>query len=532
MKERHAGRPTLGAALVNGLLLSGVLASATLALGCTRSEAETTSPRPLAVPGNLSGEAPGNLSGELRSEETVNTASFEPIDLATELPPGVEDLGTRRAGSDWPTFLGARQDARSTESGIVWPEGGPPILWHRAVAEGYSMPTVAHGRLFLFDRHGDRARLSALESETGKELWRAEYPSVYVDAFQYSGGPRSSPLVDGDRVYALGVDGRLRCHRVVDGRVVWERDTVADFGVVQNFFGIASTPVISEGLLIVPVGGSPEGREYDIHAGEVAPNQSGIVAFDKLTGEVRYRAFDELASYSSPVLRSFRGEPTALWFGRSDLWLFDPRNGDLRARFPWKAKRVYSVNAANPVTSGPEIFLSEAYEKGGVLLRYRSKGSAESQASAGASARDAELEVVWEDPPRRGQSMANHWNTAIHHGGHLYGSSGEKSGSAELRAVVWSTGEVKWSERGLKRATMLYVDGHFVVLGEYGDLRLIEATPEAYTEVGRASPETSVHGETRSLLRFPAWSPPILAHGILYVKGADHLVALDLIPPS
>lgn len=448
-------------------------------------------------------------------------AVFEPVDLRSERPRGLANLWTRKSGSDWPTFLGPRQDARSTESGIVWPEGGPPILWHRATGEGYSMPTVALGRLFLFDRHDDRARLTALHAETGEELWRSEYPSTYIDAFEYSGGPRSSPVIDADRVYAFGVDGRLRCHRMADGEVVWEVDTEEVFGVVQNFFGVAASPVVFDDLLIVPVGGSPKGEAHDIHAGAVKPNGSGIVAFDKSTGEVRYRAFDELASYSSPVLRNYAGRPRVLWFGRFDLRVFDPRDGRLFARFPWKAKRVYSVNAANPVTAGAEIFLSESYEKGGVLLSYR-----ETSEPAGAA-----LESVWQDG-RRNQAMANHWNTAVYHQGHLYGSSGEKSGSAELRAVEWATGEVKWSKPGLKRSTLLYVDDHFVVLGEYGDLLLIEATSEAYRQIGETKLEAEIGGRTRPLLRFPAWNPPILAHGILYVRGADRLVALDLIPST
>ncbi|REJ77160.1 MAG: hypothetical protein DWQ30_15870 [Acidobacteria bacterium] len=433
-------------------------------------------------------------------------------------------LPLSRPGSaeDWPTFLGPRQDARSAETGLLldWPEQGPPILWTLRVGEGYSMPSIAGGVLLHFDRVGDEARLSAHDALTGELRWRQSYPSTYVDAFEFSGGPRASPVIDGELVFAFGVDGVLRCHRLSDGAVVWERRTGEEYGVVTNFFGVGSTPLVVGELLIVPVGGSPPAppRGWDIHQGEVPANGSGIVAFDKRTGEERWKGIDDLASYSSPVLRrSPAGEPEVAWFGRERLWLFAPGDGRVRASFPWRAEKIYSVNAATPVLSGNEIFLSESYQKGGVLLR-------DAVGDGGAQ----RLEVVWADPPRRGQAMANHWNTAVLDDGTLYGSSGEKSGSAELRAVDWATGEVLWSRRGLRRSTATWVEGHLVVLGEYGELVLIEATRQAYREKARLELRSAA-GER--LLRHPAWSPPAISQGVLYVAGDRQLVALDLRPP-
>ena len=248
-----------------------------------------------------------------------------------------ENLWTRSQGEDWPTFLGPRQDGRSAETGLLadWPEAGPPIVWHKVVGEGYSMPSVDRGRLFHFDRERDAARLRAFAIETGEELWRSEYESTYEDAFGYSGGPRATPVVDGDFVYAFGVDGVLRCHRVADGSVVWERDTNEEYGVVPNFFGVASTPLVVGDVLIVPVGGSPRGN-HDIHEGRVSSNGTGIVAFDKRNGKELYRGIDDLASYASPILRPINGRDQVLWFGRSAFWVFDPADGRVRASFPWR----------------------------------------------------------------------------------------------------------------------------------------------------------------------------------------------------
>ncbi|RMH21603.1 MAG: hypothetical protein D6696_05465 [Acidobacteria bacterium] len=420
------------------------------------------------------------------------------------------DLSTRTDGSDWPTFLGPNRDGKSTETGIRkdWSDG-LPIRWQMEVGEGYSAPSVARGRLFVFDRVGDSARLTAVHSETGEVLWRREYPTHYEDMYNYSGGPRAAPVIDDGRVYAYGVEGRLRCHRAADGELLWEVDVARTYGVKQNFFGVGSTPIVDRDLLIVPVGGSPPDSP-GIQSGEVVPNGTAIVAFDKASGEERYRVGDELSSYSSPLVRTIDGRRLGLYFARGGLLAFDAAGGELAFHFPWRAKKLESVNAATPVVVGDRIFLTESYGPGGVLLEV-----------AGGKPR-----VVWQDP-RRDQAMACHWSTPIHHRGILYGSSGQSSGDAELRAVELGTGKVRWSKPGLRRSTLIYADGHLVVLGEYGELWLVEATPERFHLVT----ETVLKEGDRPLLQHPAWNAPVLAHGLLYLRGKDRLVAVELIPP-
>ena len=220
-------------------------------------------------------------------------------------------------GSDWPVFLGPTGDGKSSETGILkhWNEDGPPLLWQMPVGEGYAAPSVADGRLFLFDRHRDTVRLTCIDAGTGDELWRSEYATDYEDMYGYSNGPRAVPVVDGDLVYTFGPAGRLRSHRVDDGSLVWQVDTAATFGVIQNFFGASSVPVVEGDLLIAAIGGSPEDSP-GIQSGKVVGNGSGIVAFDKRTGEVRYRITDELASYSSPRIVTIGERRWGFFFAR------------------------------------------------------------------------------------------------------------------------------------------------------------------------------------------------------------------------
>jgi hypothetical protein len=132
--------------------------------------------------------------------------------------------------------------------------------------------------------------------------------------------------------------------------------------------------------------------------------------------------------------------------------------------------------------------------------------------------------------------MQTHWNTAIHHEGYLYGSSGRHLENAELRCIELKTGKVMWSEPGLTRSSLLCADGHFICLSEDGTLRLLRATPEKYDVVSEvmledtdAANSTSALG-TAHLLKPPAWAAPVLSHGLLYVRGRDRLVCLELIP--
>ncbi len=424
--------------------------------------------------------------------------------------------GEPEGGSDWPRFLGPTGDGKSPETGIskAWPASGPPLLWTVGAGEGYAAPAVANGRLFLFDRHGANVRLTAFDRRTGEELWRAEYPSDYEDMYGFSNGPRAAPVVDGERVYTFGAGGRLRCHSVKDGKLVWDVDTAARFGVVQNFFGAGSVPVIEGDLLIAAIGGSPADSP-GIQSGSVVGNGSGIVAFDKRTGEVRYQVTDELASYSSPVVTTIGDRRWGFLFARGGLVGFEPATGKVDFQLPFRSKKLESVNASNAVVVGDTVFITESYGPGSAVLRVKPGG----------------YEVVRRESERHNQSMSCHFMTPVHVDGYLYGSSGEKSGEAELRAVEYATGKVAWTEKGLGRVTLILVDGHLLVLTERGRLLLVEATPERYRVVADATPRAPAgpgSGEGRPLLQYPTWTPPVLSHGILYLRGKDTLAALDL----
>jgi outer membrane protein assembly factor BamB len=451
----------------------------------------------------------------------ATTASIEPSDDKPAVPPTekptLADLRTRKSGSDWPGFLGPTGDSKSSETGILtdW-SSGLRIVWQRKLGLSYGMPTISRGRLFQFDGLPNKPRLICMESESGKELWHFDYTSDYDDLLGYDNGPRCSPVVDDDRIYIYGAEGMLHCLDVRDGEVRWKVDTAAKFNIVQNFFGVGSTPVIEGDLLIAQVGGSPaqSSRAPPGRLDLVQGNGSGIVAFDKYTGDVKYQITDELASYASPVLAMIDGRRWCFVFARGGLVGFEPATGKVDFHYPWRAKDLESVNASNPVVVGRNVFISETYGPGSTLL----------------AVQPGKYDVVWKDSAniRTAKAMQTHWNTPVHHAGYLYGSSGRHTQNAELRAIELATGKVQWSQPGLARSSLLYVDGHFVCLTEYGDLLLLRANPDKYDEVARIrvlDPQNE-----RDLLQYPCWAAPILSHGLLYVRGKDRLVCIELIP--
>lgn len=447
-------------------------------------------------------------------------AADRPAPVAEGVATETVDLANR-TGEDWGAFLGPTANGRSSIAGIAspWPAAGPAIVWQCELGEGYCAPAVALGRALVFDRVGDEHRLRCLHAETGAPLWERRSPATYSDMFGYDGGPRASPVIAGDRVLTFDPEGRLACFGLADGAAMWSVDTTAAYGVVRNFFGVGAAPlcidVAGDPIVVVPVGGSPPGsappapERLDLVRGL----DSGLVAFDMRTGAERWRASGELAGYSSPMLVSIGGGDRVLAWLRDRLVIVDPATGGVHGSFRWRAEELFSVVAANPVVAGDEVLLTEAYGPGSVLLDLSGH----------------EPRAVRQDARRSrpGTALKVHWATPVLHEGHLYAASGRHAGDAMLVCVDWRTGAVRWAEEGLGRASLALADRHLVVVGEFGDLVLVRATPERYEEISRVR---FVDTEGRPLLEPPCWAGPVIARGLCYVRGAGRLVCFDLLP--
>lgn len=413
---------------------------------------------------------------------------------------------------DWPGFLGPFGNSVSPEKGIIapWPEQGLKVVWHLRTGSGYGVPTFSKGKAYLFDRHQNQARLNCMDAKTGEVFWKFEYPTHYKDAFGYNNGPRCCPVVDGDRIYIHGAEGMLHCVKD-DGKLLWKVDTHADFNVIQNFFGVASVPVIEGDLLIIPIGGSPKGSNVRDFL-NLKGNGSGVVAFNKYDGTVKYRISDELAGYASPVLATIDGRRWCFVFARGGLVAFNPADGKIDFHFPWRCEDIECVNAANPVVVGNQVLISETYGPGSALLKVK----------------PGAYEVVWSDLNKLRKSLQCHWSTPIHHDGYIYGCSGRHTANGALRCIELATGKIMWSQPRLTRSSLLMVDGHFICQSEDGIVRLLKVNPEKYEEISRMEVKDPKTGDL--LLDYPCWAAPVLVNGLLYLRGEGILVCLELIP--
>ncbi len=438
----------------------------------------------------------------------------------TPRPATVHEAGslwTRKNGIDWPRMLGPNYDSRSPEVGILqkWPTTGLKVLWTADTGMGYGNGVAASGRWFQFDRFGNTERLSCLNAETGSLLWNWDTPVVYRDSYGYNNGPRCSPVVDGERVYVLGVAGMLACLSVTDGAPLWKLDTNEKYNVTQNFFGVGASPLIYKDKLLVMIGGVQSAK----------PNGTAMVAFDKETGNELYRVGNYFASYSAPVIHNIDGNDVCLSLVREGLLTFDPNDGSKESFFSWRADMLESVNAASPLLWKNRILISEAYERGSALFSLTEKG----------------LEPLWLDGIGiKEKAIRAHWSTPLLDGNIVFASSGRNQPDTDLRCLILSDTnvgsttwkpEVRWTKRNHDRMTGLIVDDHLLLLGEEGALQLLEINKDKLTIVAQMDlAETRDTRDGKPLVRPPSWAPPVLSHGLLYVRGENKVVCLELIP--
>ncbi len=247
----------------------------------------------------------------------------------------------------------------------------------------------------------------------------------------------------------------------------------------------------------------------------VQPAGSAVLALDKTNGKLKYRVGNDLASYSSPLVKRVGDRDLGLAFVRSGLLGWDASSGQELFSYPWRAPTLESVNAAQPLVIDQQIFISETYAIGSVLLEL-----------AGDTPK-----VVWQDgDSRRTQSFRAHWSTPVLIDGYLYGCSGRNQPDADFRCVRLSDAKVMWTERRHERASVLLVDGYLVVLYENGELELIKPNTDKYEKVAGTHLGELQGPNGLPLLDSPCWAAPVLSHGLLYVRGNSSLLCFDLIP--
>jgi len=384
------------------------------------------------------------------------------------------------AAADWPQWRGPQRDGISPEKGLLdaWPAGGPPLIWKtQGLGQGYAAFAVSQGRLFTQGQRGDRQFVLALDAATGKKLW--ETPTGPAFAQDKGDGPRGTPTVDADRLFAMGGEGTLVSLDVQTGGVLWKMNVVEKFGGRVPRWGISESPLVDGGNLIVTPGGSG----------------AGIVALDKRTGKLVWESQSDPAAYSSPIAAEVGGIRQIIVFTSEAVVGLRANDGALL----WRYNRVANptANIATPIFQNGFVFVSSAYGTGCALLKLTAEGG-----TVKAS------EVYFS------REMQNHYSTSVVVGDNAYGFS-----NAILTAMNLETGRVAWRDRSVGKGSVTYADGKLYLLSEDGVVGLAEATPVGYKEKSRFEIPRGA---------FPTWTPLVISSGRLYLREQDNLYCYDI----
>jgi outer membrane protein assembly factor BamB len=400
------------------------------------------------------------------------------VRASAQAPEGLDPV-TLEGGSAWPQFLGASRDGSSPDAGLAerWLRLGLREQWRASVGDGYSGLAVLGERVYGMDRQGGDEFAFARRAGDGSEVWRVRTGGSPANV--YGGlGPRVTPAVAGARLFTVSAEGDALALDAATGRVAWRRRLRAELGFRPPAEGTACSPLVAEGRVYLMNGGTG-GR--------------ALLALEAETGRTIWAAQDDQPSYSSAVRFDVLGVPQALFLAGSALFSVDPASGRLLWKYSWPT--LDFVNAATPLLVPPDrVFISAGPDQGAALLRIRRGRGA-----------GLEVEEVW-----RNREMKNHFNNSVHHAGVLFGFD-----NAIFKAVDLETGITLWRERTFGKGSVVRAGAHLVVLGEEGELALVEPSREGLRVRAKLQ-----------VLSGRCWTPPSLAYGRIFLRSLTEIVAL------
>jgi outer membrane protein assembly factor BamB len=387
--------------------------------------------------------------------------------------------------ADWPQFLGPTRDNVSTETVAPWTVELKP-LWKQPVGDAHSSPVVANGRVYAFYQpKGKNAdALAAFDAKTGERLWEKSYEREKFTP-KFGNGPRSTPVVAGERVFTLGGTGILAAWDTKTGDLQWKVEALKDHKASNLFFGTSTTPIVEGDTVVMNVGGKG----------------AGVVAFGASSGKPVWKATDDAASYASPIAFGEGAERQLVFLTGANLLSLSPM-GEKRWAFPFKD--LLNESSTTPLKIDDKIFGSSV-TAGSVMLRMTTKDGKPT------------VEQVWKKP-----ELTCYFSTPVVAGKHLYmvnGAISFKDPSITLRCVEIETGKVTWEKKrvGKYHAAILRTgDGKLLMLDDFGNLSLFEANPTEYKELAKSK----VCG--------PTWAHPALVDGKLYLRDEQELICVPM----
>ncbi|MCA9123157.1 MAG: PQQ-like beta-propeller repeat protein [Planctomycetaceae bacterium] len=388
---------------------------------------------------------------------------------------------------DWPQHLGPDRNGISAERGLLdkWPAGAPKEVWRIKGGVGMSGLAISGGRLFTMVQREGRQFVVALNAATGASIWQTPVASAYENAM--GDGPRGTPTVAKGSVFVFTGQGILVALSAEDGRILWSHDSVAELRAETADYGMACSPLVVDGRVIVTVG---------------APNAT-VVAYDASSGELAWATGNETTGYSSPALLDVGGREQVVVHSGSAVLGLEPKSGVILWRYPYVTD--FSCNIATPIEIDGKVFVSSGENHGCVLLALERDGEKFS------------VREVWSSQGPR-SVLRNEWQTSILLDGYLYGMDnvGGAGPITHLTCIDASTGERMWQETRFGKGNLIAADGKLFMSSLKGELIIARISPRGYDEIGRSI----VIDSTRQA--------PALANGLLYLRDNNNIACFDV----
>ncbi|MBM3737780.1 MAG: hypothetical protein FJW39_18525 [Acidobacteria bacterium] len=391
------------------------------------------------------------------------------------------------AGPEWPQWGGPNRNfvIPGAKPIAVWPESGPKTVWRRELPFGSSSIAVDGNRLYTMYRGDDDTEaVLVLDANSGKTVWEHKYPAPFLKGMNMKTGPgpHATALIDGNRLYTVGVTGKLHCFDRRSGKVLWTKGLIEELGGNVMLRGYSNSPLRYKDLLLVMTGGT----------GKL------LTALDPVTGAVRWQGGDFGNSHSSPVVINVDGQDQIVCLVEKAIAGFDPANG----RTLWSHAHE---NRGGDITSTPVwgpgniLFFSGAYQGGSRALELKQTGGSTT------------VKELWFH-----RQMRVHHSAVMRIGDYIYGPSGDFSGVVYMCADI-RTGEIKWRDRAIGRANTMLVGSSALLLDEDGNLYNAALSPEG----------VKVHAKAK-LLENIAWTPPTVVGRRIYLRDRKSILAVEV----
>ncbi|HER08273.1 MAG TPA: alcohol dehydrogenase [Bacteroides sp.] len=389
-------------------------------------------------------------------------------------------------------FRGPNRDGKFPESGLLkeWPENGPELLLeYEGIGAGYSSVITNGKYMYASGRIGNEDYLTCIDFE-GNRKWQVAYGKAWDQSYPDT---RSSPTIEGDRIYIISGVGELISLNAETGEINWKINVDKEYQAEWHTWGVAESPLIVDNQVICSAAGA----------------LTTFVAFDKMTGEEIWKTpgTGGQRSYVSPVLHEFNGKDYILGASASDFFIVDPDNGEIKTSYKyfdsslWKWQPKGMIWANSPVAKGHMVFLSIGYDYPAKMLKVNDDVTS--------------IEEVYTS-----SLLDNHHHGMIEVDGYLYGSYWVHNNAGNWACLDWDTGEVMFDEQWNSKGGLVYADGLFYVYEERrGNVALVQPDPSGFRVISSFRIEKGTG---------PHWSHPYIFDGKLFLRHGDVLMVYSL----